>query len=229
MELGGNAPFIVFDDADLDLAVEAALVAKLRNTGASCIAANRFYVHDFVADDFTDRFSAAMARQRVDSGFAPGADVGALVSLQERDKVSDLVDIALDAGARTRTGGEKTGGPGAFYRPTVLDEVRHDNPILATEIFGPVAPVVRFAYEGDVIRLANDSSVGLMSYVITRDLQRGLRVAEALESGMVSINRGLISDPAAPFGGVKRSGLGKEGGHEGIEEYVERKYVGTAW
>jgi succinate-semialdehyde dehydrogenase/glutarate-semialdehyde dehydrogenase len=229
MELGGNAPFLVFDDADLDLAVESALVAKLRNTGASCIAANRFYVHDVVAEEFTRRLAAAMAARRVDVGTAPGAEVGALVNEGERDKVAALVTGALDAGGRVRAGGHAPGRPGAFYLPTVIDQVSRDADILRHEIFGPVAPVTTFHHNDEAVQLANDSPVGLMSYVMTGDLQHGLRVAELIETGMVSINRGLISDPAAPFGGMKGSGLGREGGFEGIEEFLELQYVGVSW
>jgi succinate-semialdehyde dehydrogenase/glutarate-semialdehyde dehydrogenase len=229
MELGGNAPFLVFDDADLDLAVESAVVAKLRNTGASCIAANRFYVHDAVTEEFTRRLAAAMAARRVDVGTAPGAEVGALVNESERDKVAALVTGALDAGGRVRAGGHAPERPGAFYLPTVIDQVSPDADILRHEIFGPVAPVTTFQYDDEAVRLANDSPVGLMSYVMTSDLQRGFRVAESIETGMVSLNRGLISDPAAPFGGMKGSGLGREGGFEGIEEYLELQYVGVSW
>ena len=229
MELGGNAPFLVFDDADLDLAVESALVAKLRNTGASCIAANRFYVHDMVAEEFTHRLAAAMAARRVDVGTAPGAEVGALVNEGERDRVAALVTGALDAGSRVRAGGHAPERPGAFYLPTVIDQVNPDADILRHEIFGPVAPVTTFHNNNKAVELANDSPVGLMSYVMTGDLQHGLRVAELIETGMVSLNRGLISDPAAPFGGMKGSGLGREGGFEGIAEYLELQYVGVSW
>ena len=219
MELGGNAPFLVFADADVDVAVEAALLAKLRNTGASCIAANRFYVHESLAESFTARFAAAMG----------DAVIGALVNKPERDKVASLVAGALDQGGRVRVGGHPPERRGAFYPPTVLDRVPASADIFRREIFGPVAPVTTFVDEDEAVRLANDSPVGLMSYVMTRDLARGLRVAEAIETGMVSINRGLISDPAAPFGGMKGSGLGREGGFEGIDEYLELKYVGVAW
>lgn len=229
MELGGNAPFVVCDDADLDVAVEAALVAKLRNTGASCIAANRFYVHDAIHEAFVERFAAAMAAKRVAVGTEPGAEVGALVNHAERDKVASLVAASLDGGAQLRAGGRSPDGPGAFYPPTVLDRVAPDASILRHEIFGPVAPITTFADDDEALRLANDSPSGLMAYVMTRDIGRALRFAEAIDAGMVAINRGLISDPAAPFGGTKESGLGREGGFEGIEEYLERKYVGVAW
>lgn len=229
MELGGNAPFVVLDDADVDLAVGAALVAKLRNTGASCIAANRFYVHEAVEDAFTERFARAMAAKRVDVGTAPGAEVGTLVNDAERDKVAALVDGSLDEGARIRAGGHRPERPGAFYLPTVLDHVPPGAEILQREIFGPVAPITTFSDDDEALMLANDSPVGLMAYVMTGDVGRGMRFAEAIETGMVSLNRGLISDPAAPFGGVKQSGLGREGGFEGIEEFLERKYVGMSW
>ena len=229
MELGGNAPFIVFADADLDAAIEGALIAKLRHNGEACTAANRFYVEQPVAAEFTRRLAAAMAALKLGNGLDPDVRIGPLVDAATRAKVSRLVDAAVGAGARVQTGGVLPSGPGFFYPATVLDRVAPDSPILAEEIFGPVAPVVAFGDAEDVVRLANATDYGLVSYVYTRDLARGLRVAEALESGMVALNRGLVSDPAAPFGGVKQSGIGREGGHEGLLEFSETKYIAVAW
>ena len=229
MELGGNAPFIVFADADLDAAIEGALIAKLRHNGEACTAANRFYVEQPVAAEFTRRLSAAMAALKMGNGLDPEVRIGPLVDAATRAKVARLVDAAVAAGARVQTGGALPSGPGFFYPATVLDRVAPDSPILAEEIFGPVAPVVAFSDDDEVIRLANATEHGLVSYVYTRDLARGLRVAEALESGMVGLNRGLVSDPAAPFGGVKQSGIGREGGHEGLLEFTETKYIAVAW
>lgn len=229
MELGGNAPFVVLDDAEVDTAVDAAVVAKLRNTGASCIAANHFYVHESIVDRFVGQFAAALAAQRVDYGMTPGATLGALVSGDERDKVASLVENAAAAGASVVTGGAAPDRAGAFYLPTLLANVDPSAQIVNTEIFGPVAPIVTFADDAEVVQWANDSRVGLMAYVMSTNLGRAMEVAERIETGMVSVNRGLISDPAAPFGGVKRSGLGKEGGYEGIDEYLEHKYVGVDW
>jgi succinate-semialdehyde dehydrogenase/glutarate-semialdehyde dehydrogenase len=229
MELGGNAPFIVFADADLEAAIEGALIAKMRHNGEACTAANRFYVERPVAEEFTARLSAAMGALRMGNGLDPEVRVGPLVDAATRAKVARLVDAAVGAGARVRTGGKLPGGPGFFYPATVLDEVAPDSPILAEEIFGPVAPVVAFDAVDEVIRLANATEYGLVSYVYTRDLGRGLRVAEALECGMVGLNRGLVSDPAAPFGGMKQSGIGREGGVEGLLEFTETKYIAVSW
>jgi succinate-semialdehyde dehydrogenase/glutarate-semialdehyde dehydrogenase len=229
MELGGNAPFVVFSDADLDAAIEGALVAKLRHNAEACTAANRFYVEAPIADAFVARLSEAMGKLRLGPGLAPGSDLGPLVNEESRSKVARLVESAVRRGATLRTGGFVPDGPGYFYPPTVLDHVAADSPILREEIFGPVAPIVRFEPGDDVLRLANDTEHGLVAYVYTRDLSRALRTAGALEAGMVAINRGLISDPAAPFGGMKQSGIGREGGHEGIFEYTETKYVGLSW
>jgi succinate-semialdehyde dehydrogenase/glutarate-semialdehyde dehydrogenase len=229
MELGGNAPFIVFADADLDAAVDGALIAKLRHNGEACTAANRFYVERPVADEFARRLSAAMAAMKMGNGLDPEVRIGPLVNAATRDKVVRLVDAAVGAGARVQTGGRPPAGPGFFYPATVLDRVAPDSPILAEEIFGPVAPLVAFDDADEVIRLANATEYGLVAYLYTRDLARGLRVAEALEAGMVGVNRGLVSDPAAPFGGVKQSGIGREGGHEGLLEFTETKYIATAW
>ena len=229
MELGGNAPFIVFDDADIDAAVEGALIAKLRNGGEACTAANRFYVHEAVADQFNAAFAQRMKSMVVGPGLDEATEIGPLVNEATRSKVVGLVDEAAGAGANVVTGGGAPDRRGYFYTPTLLDGVPSDAAILGTEIFGPVAPVVRFTDEADAIRWANATEFGLVSYVYTQDLRRGLRVSEALEAGMVGLNRGLVSDPAAPFGGVKQSGLGREGAHDGLLEYTETKYVATDW
>ena len=229
MELGGNAPFIVFEDADIDAAVEGALIAKLRNGGEACTAANRFYVHEAVADQFNAAFAQRMKAMVVGPGLDEATEIGPLVNEATRSKVAGLVDGATGGGANVVTGGGAPDRRGYFYTPTLLDGVPSDAAILDTEIFGPVAPVVRFSDEADAIRWANASEFGLVSYVYTQDLRRGLRVSEALEAGMVGLNRGLVSDPAAPFGGVKQSGLGREGAHEGLLEYTETKYIATDW
>jgi succinate-semialdehyde dehydrogenase/glutarate-semialdehyde dehydrogenase len=229
MELGGNAAFIVFADADLDAAIEGALIAKLRHNGEACTAANRFYVEAPVAAEFADRLSAAMAGLKMGNGLDPEVRLGPLVDAATRAKVARLVDAAVAAGARVRTGGTLPSGAGFFYPATVLDRVAPGSPILAEEIFGPVAPIVAFSGHDEVVRWANATEHGLVSYVYTRDLARGLRVAEALESGMVGLNRGVVSDPAAPFGGMKQSGIGREGGHEGLLEFTETKYIAVAW
>lgn len=229
MELGGNAPFVVLPDADLDIAVSAALVAKLRNGGASCVAANRFYVHEDVAEPFTERFAAAMAARVVDHGLAPGAEVGSLVSAAQQTKVVAWVEEALARGARLRGSGPSWDGPGWFVRPTVVDHVPSDAVVLRREIFGPVAPIVTYGDTDDVVALANDTESGLIAYVMGGELGRALSVAEEMEVGMVAINSGVIADAAAPFGGAKASGLGREGGNEGIEAYLETKYIGVAW
>jgi succinate-semialdehyde dehydrogenase / glutarate-semialdehyde dehydrogenase len=229
MELGGNAPFIIFDDADIPAAVEGALVAKMRNGGEACTAANRFYVHEAVADEFSATFAERLRALVVGPGLEEVTEVGPLVNEQTRSKVAGLVDDATGRGAQLVTGGHAPGRRGYFYEPTLLDAVPADAALLATEIFGPVAPVVRFTDEADAVRWANGTEFGLVSYVYTQDLRRGLRVSEALETGMVGLNRGLVSDPAAPFGGVKQSGLGREGAHEGLLEYTETKYIATDW
>jgi succinate-semialdehyde dehydrogenase/glutarate-semialdehyde dehydrogenase len=229
MELGGNAPFIIFEDADIDAAVEGALVAKMRNGGEACTAANRFYVHDSVADRFNAAFAARLRAMKLGPGLDESTDIGPLVNENTRSKVAELVDGALGSGASALLGGHVPDRKGYFYEPTLLDGVAADSAILATEIFGPVAPVVRFTDEADAIRWANATEFGLVAYVYTGDLRRGLRVSEALESGMIGLNRGLVSDPAAPFGGVKQSGLGREGAHEGLLEYTETKYIATDW
>jgi succinate-semialdehyde dehydrogenase/glutarate-semialdehyde dehydrogenase len=229
MELGGNAPFIIFEDADIDAAVEGALIAKMRNGGEACTAANRFYVHDAVADRFNETFAARLKAMKLGPGLDESTDVGPLVNEDTRSKVAELVDGAVSAGASALLGGRAPERKGFFYEPTLLDGVSAEAAILNTEIFGPVAPVVRFTDEADAIRWANATEFGLVAYVYTQDLRRGLRVSEALESGMVGLNRGLVSDPAAPFGGVKQSGLGREGAHEGLLEYTETKYIATDW
>ena len=229
MELGGNAPFLVFDDADLDAAIDGAMVAKMRNGGEACTAANRFYVQRGIAEAFTTRLVERMEALQVGGGMEPGAELGPLVSDKALHDVRTLVDDALGAGATARTGGTPLDGPGHFYPATVLTDVAPGSDILRQEIFGPVAPVVVFDDEDDAIRLANDTEYGLVAYVYTNDLAAGLRVTERLEAGMVGLNRGLVSDPAAPFGGVKQSGIGREGGHEGMLDYIELKYVATNW
>src|SRR5215470_11995275 len=229
MELGGNAPFIIFEDADIPAAVEGALIAKMRNGGEACTSANRFYVHEAVADEFTRVFSARLASLVVGPGLDEATEVGPLVNEPTRSKVAGLVDGAATSGGKVVTGGHVPDRRGYFYEPTLIDAVPAEAAILGTEIFGPVAPVVRFTAEDDAIRWANATEFGLVSYVYTRDLRRGLRVSEALEAGMIGLNRGLVSDPAAPFGGVKQSGIGREGAHEGLLEYTETKYIATDW
>jgi succinate-semialdehyde dehydrogenase/glutarate-semialdehyde dehydrogenase len=229
MELGGNAPFIVLADADLDAAVEGAMLAKMRHNGETCTAANRFYVEAPVAEDFTRRLAEAMGRVRMGHGLDEGVGLGPLVDAATRDKVRDLVDAAVGHGAHPVVGGTPGEGPGFWYPATVLEGVAPDSPILAEEIFGPVAPIVAVADAEEAVAQANDTPLGLVSYLFTGDLRRGLALAERLEAGMVGLNRGLVSDPAAPFGGVKESGLGREGGHEGLLDYTEAKYVATEW
>ncbi|GEM_PF-8244 len=229
MELGGNAPFIVFDDADVDAAVEGALIAKMRNGGEACTAANRFYVHEAVADAFAGALAARLGAMVLGPGLDESTDVGPLVNQPTRSKVAELVDEAAASGGRVLVGGKAPRRRGYFYEPTVIDRVPAAAAILGTEIFGPVAPVVTFTDEADVIACANDTEYGLVSYVYTRDLARGLRVSDALEAGMVGLNRGLVSDPAAPFGGVKQSGIGREGAHDGLLEFTETKYIATNW
>ncbi|WP_432936525.1 NAD-dependent succinate-semialdehyde dehydrogenase [Kribbella sp. CA-253562] len=229
MELGGNAPFVVFNDADLDAAVTGAMIAKMRNGGEACTAANRFYVQAGVVDDFSEAFAARMKALRIGSGLEPDVDLGPLVNAESRDKVASLVAGAVAVGAELRTGGGRPDRRGYFYEPTVLTGVPVDAPVLREEIFGPVAPIVSFRTEQEAVAAANDTEFGLVSYVYTSDLARGLRVSEALDTGMVGLNRGVVSDPAAPFGGTKQSGLGREGGHEGMLEYTEEKYVATDW
>src|SRR4051812_7388788 len=225
MELGGNAPYLVFGDADLDHAVEQAVLAKMRNGGESCVAANRFHVHESVADEFAARLAERMGGMKVGRGTDDGVEVGPLIDDDQRSKVAELVDDAVGKGAKVLTGGEKVSDRGYFYAPTVLAGIADDATLLREEIFGPVAPVKTFSSDDEALRAANDSEYGLVAYVFTRDLKRAIRVSEGLDVGMVGLNRGLVSNPAAPFGGVKESGFGREGGAEGIEEYVYTKYV----
>jgi succinate-semialdehyde dehydrogenase / glutarate-semialdehyde dehydrogenase len=229
MELGGNAPFVVFDDADLESAVAGAMVAKMRNGGEACTAANRFLVQRGIAGAFATRLTDAMRALRVGPGLEDGVQLGPLINAAGREKVMSLVDGAVRDGARLTVGGTTPGGPGFFYPPTVLVDVPSDASILREEVFGPVAPLVVFDTEEEAVALANDTEFGLVAYVYTGDLQRGLRFSEALESGMVGLNRALVSDPAAPFGGVKQSGLGREGGHDGLLEFMESKYIAVTW
>jgi succinate-semialdehyde dehydrogenase/glutarate-semialdehyde dehydrogenase len=229
MELGGNAPFLVFADADMDAALEGAMIAKMRNGGEACTAANRFYVEESVAEEFSTRLAEKMGALTVGPGTEAGTQVGPLVNDAAVEKVDELVRGALDAGARALVGGTVPDRTGCYYDPTVLVDVPAGAAILREEIFGPVAPIVTFTAEADAVRYANDTEFGLVAYVYTGDLARGLRVSEALESGMVGLNRGLVSDPAAPFGGVKQSGIGREGGHEGLLDYTESKYIAVTW
>jgi succinate-semialdehyde dehydrogenase/glutarate-semialdehyde dehydrogenase len=229
MELGGNAPFLVFEDADLDAAVDGAMIAKMRNAGEACTAANRFYVHADVAEEFSSRLAERMKALRVGPGTDDDTEVGPLVNEESAAKVDELVSGAVGAGARVVTGGSRPDRQGFYYEPTVLLDVPRGAEILGEEIFGPVAPVLTFTDEDDAVRMANDTEYGLVSYVYTGDLARGLRVSERLDSGMVGLNRGLVSDPAAPFGGTKQSGIGREGGHEGMLDYLESKYVAVSW
>ncbi|HUC60382.1 MAG TPA: NAD-dependent succinate-semialdehyde dehydrogenase [Alphaproteobacteria bacterium] len=229
MELGGNAPFLVFEDADLDAAVDGAMIAKMRNMGEACTAANRFYVHEKVHDAFVEKFAAKMKALKVGNGLEDGVAVGPLVNADTRDKVAHLVDDALARGAKAVIGGKRMDGKGFYYPPTVLVNVPEDAQCLAEEIFGPVAPIVTFKTEDEAIQKANNTEYGLVSYLYTRDLARGLRVSEKLDSGMVGLNRGVVSDPAAPFGGSKQSGLGREGAHEGMLEFLETQYISANW
>jgi len=228
MELGGNAPFIVFDDADLDVAVDGAMLAKMRNIGEACTSANRFLVHESVAAEFSSRMAERMGSLTVGDGTQDGVDVGPLITEKARAGVHELVSDAVSGGARALTGGAVPDGPGHFYPPTVLVDVPASARVFREEIFGPVAPISTFTDEDEVVARANDTEYGLVAYVFTRDHARVLRVGEALEFGMVGINTGIVSNPAAPFGGVKHSGFGREGGFEGIEEYLETKYLGSA-
>ncbi len=229
MELGGNAPLIVFDDADMDVAIAGAMQAKMRNLGEACTAANRIYVHEKIADAFTEKFTAAMAKLKVGDGTKDGVDVGPLVNADTRDKVAHFVEDAVAKGAKLHLGGKAPEGKGFFYMPTVLSNVPENAECVVDEIFGPVAAIQTFSDQDDVIRRANDTEYGLVAYVFTEDMKRGLQVCERLEYGMVGLNRGLVSDPAAPFGGVKQSGLGREGGHEGMLEFMETQYISAAW
>jgi succinate-semialdehyde dehydrogenase / glutarate-semialdehyde dehydrogenase len=225
MELGGNAPLLVFEDADLDKAVDGAMLAKMRNGGEACTAANRIYVQSSVMESFASKLTERMSALKVGRGTEEGVDVGPLIDGKQRDKVADLVADAIAQGARTLTGGAVADGNGYFFQPTVLADVPETARLQKEEIFGPVAPLTAFETEDDAVRLANDTEYGLVSYLFTKDLSRALRVSERLEAGMIGLNQGIVSNPAAPFGGVKQSGLGREGGSVGIDEYLEVKYV----
>jgi len=225
MELGGNAPFLIFDDADLDAAVEGAMIAKMRNIGEACTSANRFHVAESVAGDFADRLAQRMGALKVGRGTEEGIDVGPLIDEDQRDKVSELVEDAVAKGATAVVGGSRLDGAGYFFEPTVLGNVTAEARLLKEEIFGPVAPITSFESEQQAIAAANDTEYGLVAYVFTRDLKRALRVCEGLETGMIGLNQGMVSNAGAPFGGVKQSGIGREGGNEGIDEYLETKYV----
>lgn len=229
MELGGNAPFIVFEDADIDAAIDGAMIAKMRNMGEACTAANRFYVHEKVHDEFAKKLTDKMAALKVGNGLDDGVAVGPLVNAEGRDKVIELVDDAVAKGAKVLTGGKAPGGVGFFYPATVITNVPDSAKMLREEIFGPVASIQTFKAEDEVIKRANDTEYGLVAYLYTKDMSRGLRVSEKLDFGMIGLNRGLVSDPAAPFGGTKQSGLGREGGQEGMKEFLEMQYVSTNW
>jgi succinate-semialdehyde dehydrogenase/glutarate-semialdehyde dehydrogenase len=226
MELGGNAALLVFEDADLELAVDQAMMAKMRNMGEACTSANRLYVQAPVVEEFARRMAARMEQLRLGRGIEPDTDLGPLIDETQRSKVHELVLDAVDRGATVLTGGAPVEGPGYFYRPTVLTNVSAESRVMSEEIFGPVAPIVSFETEEEAIKAANKTEYGLMGYVFTRDLNRAIRVAEALDTGMVGLNQGVASNAAAPFGGVKQSGFGREGGAEGIDEYLSLKYVG---
>jgi succinate-semialdehyde dehydrogenase/glutarate-semialdehyde dehydrogenase len=228
MELGGNAAFIVFPDADLDVVVHGALTAKMRNSGEACTAANRFFVHADIIDEFARRFADAMSALAVGRGTEAGVRVGPLIDSRALGKVEAMVEDAVSRGATVVTGGQRVGRHGYFYAPTVLSDVPVDARLRREEIFGPVAPLISFRTEDEAVAAANDTEYGLVGYVFTRDVDRALRVADALETGMVAVNQGLVSNPAAPFGGMKQSGLGREGGAEGIDEFLETKYIGIA-
>ena len=229
MELGGNAPFIVFEDADLDAAIEGAMIAKMRNMGEACTAANRFYVHEKVHDEFAGKLTAKMRALKMGNGLDEGVALGPLVNKEGRDKVIELVADAVRKGAKVLTGGQTPTGPGFFYPATVLTHVPDSAKMLSEEIFGPVASIQTFRTEDEAVKRANDTEYGLVAYLYTRDLSRGLRVSEKLDFGMIGLNRGLVSDPAAPFGGMKQSGIGREGAHEGLMEFLETQYVSVNW
>jgi succinate-semialdehyde dehydrogenase/glutarate-semialdehyde dehydrogenase len=229
MELGGNAPFVVLEDADIDKAVDGAIVAKMRNIGEACTAANRFYVHGKVHDAFAKKLADRMGAMKIGNGLEDGVEVGSLVNAETRDKVVELVADAVKRGAKVLTGGSIRNGPGYFYQPTVMVDVPDDARCFREEIFGPVAALARFSDEEDCIRRCNDTEYGLVAYVFTKDLKRGMAFSERLDFGMVGLNRGLVSDPAAPFGGMKQSGIGREGAHHGIMEFLETQYISTEW
>jgi succinate-semialdehyde dehydrogenase/glutarate-semialdehyde dehydrogenase len=225
MELGGNAPFLIFEDADLDAAVEGALIAKMRNGGEACTSANRFHVADAVARQFADKLAARIGDMKVGRGTEPDVQVGPLIDDTQRGKVAELVDDARERGAKVLVGGARMDGAGYFYEPTVLSDVPDDARLLGEEIFGPVAPVTGFGSDDEAIAAANDTEYGLVAYVFTQDINRAFKVIEGLETGMIGLNQGMVSNAGAPFGGVKQSGYGREGGPEGLQEYLETKYV----
>ncbi|MCI5109925.1 MAG: NAD-dependent succinate-semialdehyde dehydrogenase [Marivita sp.] len=229
MELGGNAPVVVLEDADMDTAIEGTMLAKMRNLGEACTAANRIYVHDSIADDFTKRLTERMAALKVGDGTDPSVDVGPLVNADTRDKVAAFVADAVAKGAKIECGGTVPEGKGFYYPPTVLSNVSEDADCVHDEIFGPVAAIQTFSDQEEVIRRANNTEYGLVAYVFSADFKRALQVCERLDYGMVGLNRGLVSDPAAPFGGTKQSGLGREGGHEGMLEFMETQYISASW
>jgi len=229
MELGGNAPFIVREDADLDAATDGAILAKMRNLGEACTAANRFFIHDAVYDAFAEKLTAKMAAMKMGYGLDEGVTVGSLVNKSTREKVVSLVEDATSKGAKVTTGGTLPEGPGFFYPPTVLTDVSDDAELMNEEIFGPVAALLRYSDDEELVRRANDTEYGLVAYLYTQDVPKGLALAERLDFGMVGLNRGLVSDPAAPFGGMKQSGIGREGGHEGLMEFLETQYVSVEW
>ena len=229
MELGGNAPFIVFEDADIDAAIDGAMIAKMRNMGEACTSANRFYVHEKIHDAFAEKLTARMRALKMGNGLDEGVAVGPLVNAETRDKVTSLVDDAVKKGAKVETGGKAPTGAGFFYPATVLTRVPDDAKMLREEIFGPVAALQTFKTEDELVRRANDTEYGLVAYLYTRDVGRGLRVSERLDFGMIGLNRGLVSDPAAPFGGMKQSGIGREGAHEGLMEFLETQYISLSW
>jgi succinate-semialdehyde dehydrogenase/glutarate-semialdehyde dehydrogenase len=229
MELGGNAPFLVFEDADIDAAIEGAMIAKMRNMGEACTAANRFYVHETVHDVFAQKLTDKMNSLKIGNGLDEGVNLGPLVNKEGRDKVIELVEDAVSKGAKVLTGGKTPAGAGFFYPATVITNVPDDAKMLNEEIFGPVASIQTFTSEDEAIKRANDTEYGLVAYLYTKDIGRGMRVSEKLDFGMIGLNRGLVSDPAAPFGGMKQSGLGREGGHEGMMEFLETQYVSVSW
>jgi succinate-semialdehyde dehydrogenase/glutarate-semialdehyde dehydrogenase len=229
MELGGNAPFVVLEDADIDKAVDGAIVAKMRNLGEACTAANRFYVHEKVHDAFAGKLADKMGAMKIGNGLEDGVEVGSLVNAETRDKVVELVEDAVQRGAKILTGGAIQNGPGYFYQPTVLTDVPDDAKCFREEIFGPVAALTRFSDEADCVKRCNDTEYGLVAYVFTKDQRRGMAFCEQLDFGMIGLNRGLVSDPAAPFGGMKQSGIGREGAHHGIMEFLEPQYISVEW
>jgi succinate-semialdehyde dehydrogenase/glutarate-semialdehyde dehydrogenase len=229
MELGGNAPFIVFEDADIDAAIDGAMIAKMRNMGEACTAANRFYVHEKIHDAFAAKLTDKMKALKMGNGLDDGIAVGPLVNAETRDKVKELVDDAVKKGAKVLVGGKAPEGTGYFYPATVLTNVPDGADMLRDEIFGPVASIQTFKTEAEAIKRANDTEYGLVAYLYTGDLSRGMRVSEQLDFGMIGLNRGLVSDPAAPFGGMKQSGIGREGAHEGLKEFLETQYISVNW